>query len=546
MISSFFRRVAGMLLRLPKPTSKMKVERNITIKMRDGVELFAHVFTPATGAAHHTVLMRSPYGRGPLVTFSASLLAERGLTVVVQSVRGTSGSGGTFDPVRQERDDGLDTVAWIRAQPWFGGKLFLFGGSYLGIVIWAIACEAPDKVDGAAITVTPSNISENILEGGGFAQGTWMGWSQMMKTVHTVKASGNPAAMTKLDQFQMHLPLGSMDQQAMGGTASWWQDWLRHGDNGNDSYWQAMDFSAGVTALRSPVYMVTGWQDLFLPQQLRDFEARQAAGLDTWLLVGPWSHGGPGGLFGMQKACFAFLAALNTGDAPLRGQGRVRIYVQGAKEWRDYPSWPPPDLKPVTLHLRVGGRLDVAAPAGDEGAVRYVYDPADPTPGIYGPTTTPGKTRDMSALERRTDVVSFTSAPLDAALEVIGPVSVELAVRSDRDHTDFYVCLCDVDAKGRPIHVADGYLRLRPGLPLADASGVRRISIDCWPTAYRFRQGDRLRLLVASGAFPRYARNLGTGEPLATGVAMLSAQQEILLGAAYNPAIRLFKSPVAK
>ena len=522
----------------------MRVQRNISIKMRDGAELFAHVFAPASGSAHNTVLMRSPYGRGPLVTFSASLLAERGLTVVVQSVRGTSGSGGTFDPIRQERDDGLDTVEWIRAQPWFGGKLFLFGGSYLGVVIWAIACAAPEKVDGAAITVTPSNIGENILEGGGFAQGTWLGWTQMMKAVHTVKESTNPAKMMKLDRFQTHLPLGSMDKEITGDTIEWWQDWLRH--DAGDKYWQELDFSAGVTALRSPVYMVTGWQDLFLPQQLRDFEARQAAGLDTWLLVGPWSHGGPGGLFGMQKACFEFLAALNLGQPPLPGRRHVRVYMQGAKEWRDYPSWPPPNLVPLAYHFREGGRLDVAPPAGDEGTARYVYDPADPTPGIYGPTTTPGKTRDMSALERRTDVVSFTSAPLDEALEIIGPVSVDLAIRSDREHTDFYVCLCDVDAKGRPIHVVDGYLRLRPQQPAADEAGVRRISIACWPTAYRFRQGGKLKLFVASGAFPRYARNLGTGEPLATGVAMVSARQEILLGAAYSPAIRLLRATPAR
>lgn len=528
-----------MLLRLPKPTSQMRVQRNVTIKMRDGVELFAHVFVPATGTTHNTVLMRSPYGRGPLVTFSASLLAERGLAVVVQSVRGTSGSGGTFDPVRQERDDGLDTVDWIRAQPWFGGKLFLFGGSYLGIVIWAIACEAPGKVDGAAITVTPSNISENILEGGGFAQGTWLGWTQMMKTVHTVKESGNPAKMTKLDRFQMHLPLGDMDREITGDTISWWQDWLRHGDDAKDRYWQAMDFSAGVTALQSPVYMVTGWQDLFLPQQLRDFEARQAAGLDTWLLVGPWSHGGPGGLFGMQKACFEFLAALDMGAPPLLGRQRVRVYMQGAKEWREYPSWPPPNLTATAYYLRAGGRLDTAAAAGSEGPARYVYDPANPTPGIYGPTTTPGKSRDMSPLAQRADVVSFTGAPLEEALEIIGPVSVDLAIRSDREHTDFYVCLCDVDAKGRPIHVTDGYVRLRPGEPAADEDGVRRVSIECWPTAYRFRRGGNLRLFVASGAFPRYARNLGTGEPLATGTSMVSAQQEILLGAPYNPVIKL-------
>jgi putative CocE/NonD family hydrolase len=542
MIGTVLRRISGILLRLPKPTSGVTVQRNVAIPLRDGTTTFAHIFSPATGVAHHTVLMRSPYGRGPLVTFSASLLAERGMTIVVQSVRGMSGCGGSFDPIRQERDDGADTVKWVRAQPWFGGKLFLFGGSYLGIVIWAIACELPDLVDGAAITVTPSNIAENITEFGGFAQGTWLGWTQMMQAIHAVKPGAKPGKVKNIAAFQHHLPLGTIDKAVTGETVPWWQDWISHADNPADPWWSAMDFSAGVIALQSPVYMVTGWQDLFLPNQLRDFQTRQAAGLPTWLLVGPWTHGGPGGLFGMQKACFAFLGALNAGKPPLPGQGQVRIFVQGADAWRDFPSWPPPGAKPVSVYLRAGGALDFAAPEKAEPMVQYAYNPADPTPGIYGPTTTPGKTRDMSALEHRKDVIAFTGARLPDDFDVIGPVSVELSIRSDREHTDFYVCLCDIGAKGRPIHVADGYLRLRAGNPAADAAGVRRITIECWPTAYRFRRGNRLRLFVASGAFPRYARNLGRGEPLATATAMDIAHQEILLGADYRPAIKLLQS----
>ena len=145
----------------------------------------------------------------------------------------------------------------------------------------------------------------------------------------------------------------------------------------------------------------------------------------------------------------------------------------------------------------------------------------------------------MSALERRRDTVAFTSAPLTSDLEAIGPVRAELYVRSDRLHTDFYVCLCDVDPAGRPLQVVDGYLRLRPGEAAGDSSGARRIEIECWPTAWRFRRAHRLRLIVASGAHPRYARNLGTGEPLGTGTRMLSARQEILHDLAHPSALCL-------
>jgi uncharacterized protein len=109
-------------------------------------------------------------------------------------------------------------------------------------------------------------------------------------------------------------------------------------------------------------------------------------------------------------------------------------------------------------------------------------------------------------------------------------------------HTDFYACLCDVDAKGRSLQVCDGYLRLRPGKPHADADGVRRIVINCWPTAYRFKRGHKMRLIIGSGAHPRYARNLGTGEPLATGTSMVNAHQQILHGPARGSVVNLLVS----
>jgi len=136
----------------------------------------------------------------------------------------------------------------------------------------------------------------------------------------------------------------------------------------------------------------------------------------------------------------------------------MRLYVPGAKQWCEYPSWPPPHVTPLRLHLRGDGRLDFSAPTQDEGAARFLYDPADPTPSIHGPTKAPGQTRDTSALRLRRDVVSFATAPLVTDPKMIGRLRVERCVRSDREHTDIYARLRDVDGKGRPIHVADGYV----------------------------------------------------------------------------------------
>jgi putative CocE/NonD family hydrolase len=171
--------------------------------------------------------------------------------------------------------------------------------------------------------------------------------------------------------------------------------------------------------------------------------------------------------------------------------------------------------------------LSPAVPSLGEPS-QYNYDPADPTPAVHGPSleslTASG---DMAKLEARRDVLRFTSGPLDADFDAIGPVSAELFIRSSLEHTDFFVCLCDVDPRGRSTSVCDGYLRLRPGLPAASADGTRRAAIECWPTAYRFRRGHRLRVLVSSGAHPRYARNPGSGEPLGEAVTLKVAHQQI-------------------
>jgi len=99
--------------------------------------------TPHTGPKRPTLLIRSPYGRRGLIgVLSALPYVGQGYQVLIQSCRGTAGSGGTFAYARNEHDDGLATIAWIKQQEWFSGELATVGGSYLGFVQWAVAAEA--------------------------------------------------------------------------------------------------------------------------------------------------------------------------------------------------------------------------------------------------------------------------------------------------------------------------------------------------------------------------------------------------------------------
>ncbi|MFY9847572.1 MAG: CocE/NonD family hydrolase, partial [Trebonia sp.] len=165
---------------------------------------------------------------------------------------------------------------------------------------------------------------------------------------------------------------------------------------------------------------------------------------------------------------------------------------------------------------------------------RYRYDPADPTPAVGGARMVRDSgRRDNTALEARPDVLTYTTAPLEADTEVIGEVSAEIWFSSSLAYADVFVRLCDVDPRGRSWNVCDGLTSL------TGADKVTRATVRLWPTAYRFKRGHRIRVQVSSGAFPRYARNPGSGEPLATATRLLAADQAVYRDPAHPSAVIL-------
>jgi putative CocE/NonD family hydrolase len=281
------------------------------------------------------------------------------------------------------------------------------------------------------------------------------------------------------------------------------------------------------------VSMVGGWYDLFLVSQLEDYARLRAAGRSPRLTLGPWTHAATG-MFGaaIRDALVTYRAAVTGDTSALRGDP-VRLYVQGAGEWRTYPEWPPP-AAPTPLYLHPGGRLAEDPP--QEGEVsRFAYDPADPTPGIGGPLLGSGAgPKDQAELEARDDGLVFTGEPLTEALEIIGEVSATIHLRSDADHTDLLVRICDVDPAGVSTNVCDGLQRIVPG---RFPGGV--VEVTLWPTAYRFAAGHRIRVHVASGSHPRYSRNPGTGDPLGTAVRLVVQHQELPHGPEHASAVLL-------
>lgn len=511
----------------PAQAADVLVQRDLRVPMHDGVTLLADRYAPPGAAVPPLVLVRCPYGRrGFWGTIAGRLFAERGFQSVVQSCRGTFGSGGQLDPFGlAERDDALATVEWLREQPWYPGSFGTWGPSYLGITQWALASLGLADHRAMAVQVSSTRPRALVEDGGAFALETMLEWVDQVARQERRGAMLTQGLRARaLRTVADRLPVGDLDRLATGNTVAYWQDWLA----GEAGFWDRHQFETGPQRTTAAIAMIGGWHDFFLPAQLRDYTALRQAGHEPRLTIGPWRHTDSEAAATWIRSGLDFLRAELTGQPADGSQASlVRIFVTGAEEWRWMPAWPPSAAAQV-WYLQSYGGLATTRPPSPSPPDTYTYDPADPTPNLAGPVGSQGRARvDNRILEARPDVLTFTSTRLATDLEVIGVPAVDLHVSSDRQHTDFFARLCEVNPAGRSLNICDGLLRLSPGQPGAAADGTRRVRFDLWPVAHRFRAGTRLRLQVSSGAHPRYARNTGTGEPLATATRLVTAQQAI-------------------
>jgi uncharacterized protein len=460
----------------------------LPVPAADGSPLLTDHYRPLTDEPCPTVLLRAPYVRGgfPWNYLYGALVAEQGFHVLLQSSRGTGGSGGEFHTWRNEAPDGQATVQWLRDQEFFTGDLYTLGPSYMAYAQWALAVDPPPEWRGAVMQVGMSGLHDFFWAGGAFAlERSLVGGLGLFGQAHT--AGDNVKAILRMARTLKRairaVPLLDAYPRIFGGRRPAFEDWLNHPEA---DFWRSGELMETADKLAVPVSLTTGWWDLATGQVIEQYQRLRAAGHDPDLLIGPWTH----------------TSALEDGWAEVFGQAlrrlrgepspyRVRVHVGGAGEWRDLPSWPPSSREERLFLI--------------EKSTTFRYDPADPTPSIGGPlqSRTQGQHDDVR-LEKRADVLTFTGEPLDEAVEVMGAVRAEFDASTTAASADLFARLCDVDPAGRSINVCDGLTRFT-------VSG--RVVVAMGPTAHRFRPGHRIRLLVAGGAHPRFLRNYGTGEP---------------------------------
>ncbi len=500
-------------LKVGPKRNKITIDRDLQVPMRDGTILLADHYAPVTAEPRATVLMRTPYGRGWEMAMMGRPFAERGYHLLLQSCRGTFGSGGTFTPGVDEASDGQDTVAWLREQDWFNGRLATAGPSYLAFTAWALALDPPPELTAMALYVSPHDLAAAGFGRGPFELFNLLLWTDLM--AHQERHGSarmmwrTLTADKRLAPAMDRLPLAATSSNIGGGAVPWYGDWLAHPDSA-DPYWAGYSATAALDRVTVPTLLVSGFHDFFAEQTMRQYQALRQRGVTTGLTVGPWTHMNVDmGVAIRETLPWLDSFVAGNGVAPSPRPSRVRIWVSGTEQWKELPDWPPADAVATTFHLRAGGRLTGERP-DDDDASAFTYDPADPTPSVGGRIMSlrSGGSLDNSALEAREDVLTFTTEPLESAVEVTGVPVVRLHVSSDNAYFDVFARLCDVGPDGRSANLTDQIFRSSPAEVTAGV--IWQADIPLTGVSHVFRPGHRIRLQVSGGAHPRFARNLGT------------------------------------
>jgi uncharacterized protein len=553
-----------------RPLHRIRTMLGIPVPMRDGVRLSTDVYLPDAPGFFPVILIRTPYGNNTDYNVQdAVYFASRGYAVAIQDVRGRFDSEGDWDPFVHEPEDGYDAQEWCGTQPWSTGRVGTSGDSYLALTQWLAAPLRNRHLTAMAPRVGFSNLYHNwVYTGGAFQLGFNLRWGaiQMHTRTNRVQYLWMPNEQHLATLF-WHLPLIATDENA-GRACGFYKQWIRESAYG--PYWEKLgNVEKDYGEIDVPAYGFGGWYDVFCQGTLNNFMGVRATGHSERgrrgqkVLIGPWIHSlGERGTqsrtgdldFGPEALVDLRAEELRWFDYWLRGvdtgimeEPPVRVFVMGANRWRTADAWPIPGTRYVEHYFHSegkanssfgDGRLD-RRPPESEPADTFVYDPEDPVPTLGGSTCcgediTPIAMgpRDQRPAEWRPDVLVYTTSPLEADVEVTGPIKVVLWAASSAPDTDFTAKLVDVFPSGHAMNVAQGIIRARfresfERPTLLEPGRIYRYEIDCWSSSNCFLQGHRIRVEISSSNFPQFDRNPNTGHPFGMDAELRPATQTV-------------------
>ncbi|MGH9512620.1 MAG: CocE/NonD family hydrolase [Terriglobales bacterium] len=558
---------------------EVTVEHGVSATMRDGVILRADIYRPKADGKFPVLLQRTPYNKSGGSGFGLKAAAT-GYVVIIQDVRGRYTSDGDFYTFKHESDDGYDTVEWAAALPNSNGKVGMFGGSYVGATQMLAAIAHPPHLAGICPVVTASNYHNGwTYQGGAFEQWFNQSWtSGLAQDTLSRQVSKNTNALTGEWKLPLvNYPLFNFPDNSFSPASStlapYYIDWLEH--PGYDDYWKKISIEEHYADITVPALTIAAWYDIFQGGSLRNYigmkthGGSEAARNGQHLLITIGGHAGGGRKIG--DVDFGPAAAqYDEGDITLKWYdylfkgvqnefaGKpVKIFVMGTNQWREEDDWPLSRAQATKyfLHsakgansLRGDGTLSVTSPR-TELADHFVYDPSNPVPTVGGPLCCDGwhlppGPRDQRSVEARDDVLIYSTPPFTQDTEVTGPVTLELYAKSSAVDTDFTAKLVDVGPDGFARNLTEGIVRARyrdsqEKPELMNPGQIYKFIIDLWSTSNVFLKGDSLRLEISSSNFPRFDRNLNTGEDIAFAQRYVSATNAIYHDAGHPSALTL-------
>jgi putative CocE/NonD family hydrolase len=549
---------------LSPPTHDVRVLYDLRSRMRDDVTLSNDVFLPRRPGRYPTILLRTPYEtlHEPHIDW-AVWWAKRGYAVVIQDCRGRFESEGTFYPYRDDGPDGHDTLEWISTQVWYDGKVGTSGRSYGGLFQWQLAPLQSPYLTAMAPQVIMGDYFGDCHRIGGAVQWTLTGFATVIFSTSVSLMQVGATHIFGNSAYYRHLPLIDIDVQTIGREVAWYRDWCRH--TVYDDYWKALNTESRLQDVQVPVVQQAAWYDPYAASMLRTWSTLHQRRNDQKIYVIPWTHHlpdgsklgdldfGPGAFVDLRREDLRWFDYWLKGtDTGIMAEPPVKLFVMGENVWRNEDEWPLARTRLTPYYLHSQGRANSLAgtgsltpePPGSEPPDAYEYDPNNPVPTLGGNNSTwtwmkfaaepiyPGPI-DQRPLERRDDVLVYTTPRLDQDVEVTGPLEMVLYASSSAVDTDFTAKLVDVYPDGRAIHLSEGILRSRHRKSLErveflQPGEVDEFRIQMAPTSNVFRPGHQLRVEISSSNFPRFDRNLNTGEDIFTSTRMQTAHQTVL------------------
>jgi uncharacterized protein len=524
----------------------VRLECGVRCRMSDGVELVSDHYYPRDPARRPTLLMRQPYGRdiaSTVVYAHPVWFARHGYNVVIQDVRGRGDSEGDFYPFRHEGRDGKETIAWLRTRAECDGQIAMYGFSYQGATQLLAAAEQPEGLVSIAPGMTACDLYHGwFYQNGALRLASTLGWGlQMLKgdarRLRLREASdGLACGWSSLAAQTSVLPIREHPALHGEGLPKYVLDWLDHDQP--SSYWTELDISQKLSHISVPALHVSGWYDMFLRGSIDGFLAlcekagNMHARQNQYLIAGPWQHIPWGDRIGSSD--FGPQALLDTDAILLRWfnhwlkhsgefaeEPPIRYFVLGENRWRQSNNFSSEKICAFYLHSsgqansRKGdGELSLLPPGQQEPCDIFVHDPETPVLAPGGPVAASGPF-DQAGLELGNNLLVYTTKPLEEPVLLFGKPKVALHCATTAEHSDFTAKLVRVLPSGAAEFLCLGIARsswlFRESSYQANAVFLWEFELD--PTACLLNSGDRIRLEVASGAFPLFDRNPGSDVP---------------------------------